>query len=83
MSNGSKIRKKTVELHPVARPSRIRRDPPPAVKEKVVDVEERDRLDAVVGILVFALALFALGFAVASYAGWSPRQYTVHLNAAE
>ena len=83
MSNGSKIRKKTVELQPAARVSRIRRDPPPVVKEKVVDVEGRDRLDAAVGILAFAFALFALGFAVASYAGWSPRQYTVHVNAAE
>jgi hypothetical protein len=61
------------------RPSRIRRDPPPVVKELVVrDRNERDRHDVVIGILAFALAIFVIMLAFASYAGWSPRQYTIH-----
>ena len=63
------------------RVSKIRRDPPPVVKEKVVlDPDERDRRDVVIGILAFALAMFVILFAFASYSGWSPRQYTVHID---
>lgn len=59
------------------RVSRIRRDPPPKVKEKVVDLEERDRRDTVIGVLAFTFAILVITFAVASYNGWSPRQYTL------
>jgi hypothetical protein len=65
------------------RVSRIRRDPPPVVKEKVVDPKERDRQDVVVGILAFALAMFVIILAFSSYSGWSPRQYTIELTVAE
>ena len=62
------------------RVSKIRRDPPPAVKEKlVVAPDERDRQDVVVGVLAFALAIFVILLAFASYSGWTPRQYTVQL----
>jgi len=65
---------------PGARVSKIRRDPPPAVKEVApVDPEERDRRDAVIGILVFALALFVIILAFASWSGWTPTQYTVEM----
>ena len=70
--------KKSVNLAtPGPRVSRIRRDPPPIVKEKVVDPKERDRWAVVVGVLTFALAIFVIIFAFGSYSGWSPRQYTV------
>jgi hypothetical protein len=61
------------------RVSRIRRDPPPKVKEKVVDLDTVDRRDVVIGVLAFALALFVIILAVSSYNGWTPKEYTVHV----
>ena len=66
MSKESKIRKKTVELHPPARPSRIRRDPLQADNALTrrlgrIDWTSREweiRL-AMMGIVFFALALTA------------------------
>lgn len=74
-------RKQSVDLaSPAVRGSRIRRDPPPKVKEAIVlDPEDRDRREVVLGVVIFALALFVIVAAVASYNGWSPRQYTAHL----
>ena len=69
-----------------ARPrgSRIRRDPPPAVKEKVVlDPEERDQWAVVVGVLAFALAIFVLVLAFSSYSAWSPSEYSIEVTADE
>ncbi len=78
--------------HPTAKPSvnlappklsesRIRRDPPPVVKAKIVlDPEEREQWVVVVGILTFALAIFVITVAFGSYLGWSPRQYTVDMS---
>ena len=73
--------KQSVNLaSPNARGSRIRRDPPPAVKAKIVlDPEEREQWAVVVGILTFALAIFVIIIAFGSYAGWSPSQYTVEM----
>ena len=69
---------------PGPRVSRIRRDPPPAVKEKIVlNPEERDQWEVIVGVLTFALAIFVITLAFGSYSSWSPRQYTVELKAAE
>ena len=67
------------------RVSKIRREPlPPAVKEiEVRDRDERDRSDVLVGVLVFALAIFALIVAFGVYSGWSPREYTIEVNVAE
>ena len=67
MSKDSKLRKKTVELEPGARPARIRREPPPAdnaVTRKLdrIDWNSREweiRL-ALTGIVLFALALCAV-----------------------
>jgi len=77
--------KQSVNLAPgEVRVSKIRRDPPPPVKELVIrDPRELDRRDAIIGILVFALAIFVIIVAFASYSGWSPRQYTVEWRAAE
>jgi len=62
------------------RVSKIRRDPPTAVKEIVIrDRDEHNRRNAVIGILTFALAIFDILLAFTSYAGWSPRQYTVKM----
>ena len=67
------------------RVSRIRRDPlPAAVKEiEVRDREESDRSDVLVGVLVFALAIFAVIVAFGVYSGWSPREYAVEVTIAE
>ena len=71
--------KKSVNLASAPVPgSRIRRDPPPKVKEKpALDPEERDRRDAIIGVLAFTLAIFVIILAIASYNGWSPRQYVL------
>lgn len=61
------------------RVSRIRRDPPPKVKEKEIDPDEIDRTSVVVGVLVFALSIFVIILAVGSYKGWSPGEYTIHV----
>ena len=61
------------------RVSKIRRDPPPAVKEIVVrDPDERDARMVVVGVVVFALALFVIAIGFMRAAGWSPRAYTFY-----
>ena len=85
MASPLKSGKQSVKLtSPHAPGSRIRREPPPPVKEEVfVDPEERDRRDVILGVTIFALALFAIIFAFGSYAGWSPSQYTVELRAEE
>jgi hypothetical protein len=60
--------KQTVQLaSSETRPSRIRRDPPPPVKERRVrhvDVNGRETRTVMIGVITFALALFViiLGF---------------------
>ena len=63
------------------RVSRIRRDPPPRVRETVVvvDTEEREQWAVIVGILAFALAIFVLVLAFGIYSAWSPREYAVEV----
>jgi hypothetical protein len=61
------------------RVSRIRRDPPPAVKETIVKLEESDETTVVVGVLLFALAIFVLVLAFGIYSAWSPSEYTIEL----
>ena len=74
--------KKSVDLAPSGpRVSRIRRDPPPAVKELVVrDPNERDTRMVVIGVVVFALALFVILIGFASAYGWSPSEYVIHID---
>jgi len=61
------------------RVSKIRRDPPPAVKELVVrDPEDRDRQMVVIGVVTFAVALFVIALGFMSFTGWSPRAYTLY-----
>jgi hypothetical protein len=80
MASSSHSRKKSVDMAaPVQRVSRIRRDPPPKAKEvTVAEIKERDARNMAIGITGLALALFVIliGF---SNAGWSPSQYTIHV----
>jgi hypothetical protein len=73
--------KQSIDLGASApRGSRIRRDPPPAVKEiEVRDRDERDTRIVVIGILTFALAFAIIAIGVSNFIGWSPRQYTAHV----
>ena len=73
--------KQTVDLAAgAARGSRIRRDPPPALKQTVVpDRDERDQRVVVIGVLAFALALVIVIIGLSSAFGWSPRQYTLEM----
>ena len=67
-----------------ARVSRIRRDPPLVVEQLVVrDRDERDARTVVIGIVTFALALSVIALGVSSAMGWSPRQYTIHIESRE
>ena len=65
------------------RVSRIRRDPPPVVKEKIVSLEEHDEWTVVVGVLAFALAIFFLIIAFSGYSGRSAAGYTVEVKVAD
>lgn len=69
--------KKTVNLASARAPgSRIRRDPPPVAKEvAIVDVEDRDRRDVIVGVITFALALAVILIGLGSVLGWTPADY--------
>jgi hypothetical protein len=82
MASPLKTGKQAVDLAASdARVSRIRRDPPPAVKELVVrDPNERDTRMVVIGVVAFALALFVILIGFSSAYGWSPTQYTIHIN---
>jgi hypothetical protein len=67
--------KQSVDLaSPAPRVSRIRRDPPPVVKEKLVDPKEIERRDVAIGVIAFALAIFVI---ILGFGGWSgsQRQY--------
>jgi hypothetical protein len=62
------------------RVSKIRRDPPPVVKEKLVVIpDERDRRDVIIGVLAFALAIVVIILAFSSYSGFSPREHIVQM----
>jgi hypothetical protein len=85
MASPLKTEKQSVDLATDGpRVSKIRRDPPPAVKELVIrDRDERNKWDVIIGVLTFALAIVVIIFAFGSYAGWSPSQYTVKIEAEE
>ncbi len=72
--------KQSVDLAPGPRVSRIRRDPPPIVKQsEIADPRERESRMVTIGVVTFALALFVILIGFISFAGWSPGQYTLHL----
>ncbi len=76
-----KTAKQSVNLgSPGVAGSRIRRDPPPKVKEIAIrDPEERDRQDVIIGIMIFTLALFVIMLAFAAWSGWTPRTSIVQM----
>ena len=61
--------KKSIDLAaPAVRVSRIRRDPPPKVKEiTAAEIKERDARTIVIGVTAFALALFVILFAFSGF----------------
>ena len=80
MASPLKTGKQSVKLGPAVRGSRIRRDPPPIAKKIAErDPEERDAWTVVVGVVSFALAIFAIVIGFSSYYGaWSPADYTIN-----
>ena len=78
--------KQTVDLAtsaaPAVRGSRIRREPPPPERKTLVMGRgERDQNTVVIGVLVFALAIFILILAFAGYtgSGWTPANYEMRV----
>jgi hypothetical protein len=74
--------KKTVDLAATRgmRVSRIRRDPPPVVKEKTftrAELRQREAWMMAVGITAMAVALFVVLVAVSRWAGWSMTDYEI------
>ncbi len=61
------------------RVSRIRRDPPPIVKQKIVDPAESDQWTVLVGVVAFALAFVIIIFAFSSMSGRSSEERTFEL----
>ena len=84
MANPLQTGKRSVNLDARgARVSRIRRDPPPKIKEKPArDPDEIDRRTVAIGIVTFALAILVIIFAFSSWSGWSPTQYTIRIESA-
>jgi hypothetical protein len=81
MASPFQTRKTTVKLGaPVARVSRIRRDPPPPVKVvNAGEIRERDAWTIVIGITTFALALVFILIGFSKAGEWSPSQYPIHI----
>ncbi len=61
------------------RVSRIRRDPPPVVKQKLVDPAEREQWTVAVGVVTFALAFVIIIFAFGNLSFGSSEQRTIEL----
>jgi hypothetical protein len=65
---------------PEVRVSKIRRDPPPKLKEIVIrDRDEHNRRMAAIGIAGFTLALMIIILGLAAYTGHSPREYILQM----
>ena len=81
MASPLKSGKQSVNLASPVRVSKIRRDPPPKVKKvEVRDPEDRDTRTVVIGVVLFAVALFIITLGLSAYDGSSPSDYTVELN---
>jgi hypothetical protein len=79
MARSLPTRKSSVDLAaPAVRVSRIRRDPPPPVKQlSAADIKDQDARSVTVGIVTMGLAIFALLVGIANASGWSPTQYSI------
>lgn len=81
MASPLKTGKQTVDLAVPGgvRVSRIRRDPPPKLKEiSIEERNERDQRNAVIGVAAFTMALLIIIFAISNWAGWTPSQYHLY-----
>jgi hypothetical protein len=80
MARSLDTNKKSVNLASAGpRVSRIRRDPPPVVKEKVVDQADRDEWTVLVGVVSFALALVLIIFGFANIQSGATEERTIEL----
>ncbi len=81
MASPLSTRKQAVNLSTgEVRVSKIRRDPPPKIKEiPLRDPEEHDRITVAVGVLTFALALVVILIGFSSFKGSSPREYIIYI----
>ena len=81
MASPLQSRKQAVDLAaPAVRVSRIRRDPPPPVRQvTAAEIKEREGRSIAIGITALALAAFVLLLAATNAAGWSPSQYVIHI----
>jgi hypothetical protein len=81
MANPLQTGKRSVDLAASGvRVSKIRRDPPPKVKEVTIqDRDERDRRNVIIGVISFGIALLIITIGLSSFTGWSPRQYIFHM----
>ena len=84
MASPLPTKKQSVDLgsSPGPRVSRIRRDPPPAVKPKELrHPDEVNRTAVVVGVVVFAIAIVVILIAFSNFSGasWSLKNYTIRL----
>jgi energy-converting hydrogenase Eha subunit H len=81
MASPRPARKSAVDLGaPAARVSRIRRDPPPKVKEiSAAELKERQALAIVLGVTLFAFALFIALVGISKATGWSLSEYRIEL----
>lgn len=62
------------------RVSKIRRDPPPVVKQlEVRDPKDLERRDVIIGVLAFALAIVVILLAFGEFSGWTPREYSIEV----
>ena len=66
-----------------SRGSRIRRDPPPVVKQKIVDPADSDQWTVLVGVVAFAVAFVIIIFAFGNMSGRSSEERTVELRFAD
>ncbi|MFL6763944.1 MAG: thermonuclease family protein [Sphingomicrobium sp.] len=67
MTKALNPRKKTVELQPPARPSRIRREPPPPQKKAEAIAPEIEVVGGMTGVIVFAITIAAIILGVSAY----------------
>jgi hypothetical protein len=78
MAGSLDTNKKSVNLASAGpRVSRIRRDPPPVVKEKIVDQADLDEWTVLVGVVSFALALVVIIFGFANIQSGASKERTI------
>ena len=86
MASPLRTGKQSVKLGPPVRGSRIRRDPPPVVRNPIAkklseqDTSDREAWSVVLGVMLFALAIGIVTFGIFTADGWSPSQYVINVS---